>query len=222
MIWRCLLGLPKSIMLNFCCLPFAIAIRMPILVSKKTRLGGVNSRTIYFQTEKIRTGMIRIGIVNGSEGIITDKRCFFGIESGGKIIFKGKFDLAPGGTLKVSKDGEMIIGNNVSFNFHCTLLCKKKIVVGDNVLFGWDVLLNDGDGHFIYNDLNEWINQPKEIVIDDGVWIASNVTILKGSKIGKRCIVGYGSLVTKEFNHSHAIIAGNPAKVVKEKINWVH
>ncbi len=52
------------------------------------------------------------------------------------------------------------------------------------------------------------------IVIEDDVWIGTNVIILRNVKIGKGAIIGAGSVVTKDIP-SYSIVAGNPAKVIK-------
>ena len=51
------------------------------------------------------------------------------------------------------------------------------------------------------------------VVIEDDVWIGSNVVILSGSHIAKGCIIGAGSIVTKGFYPPLSKILGNPAKV---------
>lgn len=35
------------------------------------------------------------------------------------------------------------------------------------------------------------------------------------------CIVGMGAVVAKQFSTANSVIAGNPAKIVKENINWI-
>ena len=53
-------------------------------------------------------------------------------------------------------------------------------------------------------------------MIGNKVWMAAKTTILKGTKIGDNCIVGIGSLTNKDYNCSNMIIAGSPAKPIKE------
>ena len=55
----------------------------------------------------------------------------------------------------------------------------------------------------------------RPIVIEDKVWIGINSTILPGIKIGYGAIVGAGSVVTKNVP-ALAIVAGNPARVIKK------
>jgi virginiamycin A acetyltransferase len=53
-----------------------------------------------------------------------------------------------------------------------------------------------------------------DIIIENDVWIGANSTIMSGIKIGNGAIVAAGSTVTKDVP-PYAIVAGNPAKVVK-------
>ena len=55
----------------------------------------------------------------------------------------------------------------------------------------------------------------KPITIGDDVWIGCNSIILKGVKIGNGSIVAAGSVVTKSVP-PFSLVAGNPAKIVKE------
>ncbi|MBD3750809.1 MAG: hypothetical protein IE931_15140 [Sphingobacteriales bacterium] len=57
--------------------------------------------------------------------------------------------------------------------------------------------------------------------IGQHVWIADNVTVLKGVSIGKSSVIGINSTVTKNVS-DNMIAVGNPAKIVKENINWEH
>ena len=56
----------------------------------------------------------------------------------------------------------------------------------------------------------------RPIIIDDNVWIGAHATILPGVTLGKSCIVGAGSVVTKDVP-PYAIVTGIPAKVLRYK-----
>jgi len=58
------------------------------------------------------------------------------------------------------------------------------------------------------------------INIGAGCYIASGVLFAPGSSVGNDCIVGLGSVVTKRINSNNAIIAGQPAKVIRENYDW--
>ncbi len=57
-------------------------------------------------------------------------------------------------------------------------------------------------------------NKPKPVIIEDECFIGANVCILNGVKLGKHCVVGANSVVTKSFP-DFSVIAGNPAKILK-------
>jgi acetyltransferase-like isoleucine patch superfamily enzyme len=74
------------------------------------------------------------------------------------------------------------------------------------------------------------LDQPKETHIGNDVWIGRSAIVLGGVKINDGAVVGAGAVVTKEVPH-YAIVAGNPAKIIKyrfdedtiqqlTKINW--
>lgn len=52
------------------------------------------------------------------------------------------------------------------------------------------------------------------IIIGDDVWIGTGAVITKGVKIGNGAVIGVNSLITKDVPEN-AIVAGNPAKVIK-------
>lgn len=56
--------------------------------------------------------------------------------------------------------------------------------------------------------------EAKPIIIENDVWIASNVLIKEGVRVGNGAVVAMGSLVTKDVP-PYALVGGNPAKVIK-------
>ena len=56
--------------------------------------------------------------------------------------------------------------------------------------------------------------------IGNHVWVGKDVKIGKNARISDHRILGWGSIVSKEFDEPHVILAGMPAKIVKRGINW--
>jgi len=98
---------------------------------------------------------------------------------------------------------------------NCYIQAYNKIYLGKNILFAKG--LNLISANHSYGDLSTW-EESEPIIIGDNVWIAINVTVLPGVKIGNNCIIGAGSVVTKSFHGDNLVIAGNPAKVIKTRI----
>lgn len=221
LIKEILINLPKTIYVNFKVFDFKTACKLPIIVSNKTKLEGINKQTIKINSKTIGTAMIMIGIDKGSEGLMSDKsRNYFGTDGKSQIVFNGYSNISKGCCLKSINNGILTIGNQVNLNANCKIFCKKEITISDNALFGWNCTLNDGDGHVIIDNKGNIVNCNKGIFIGKNSWLGAEVTLLKGSYIPNNCIVGYGSIVTKKFNTENSIIAGHPAKVIKENVEW--
>jgi acetyltransferase-like isoleucine patch superfamily enzyme len=82
------------------------------------------------------------------------------------------------------------------------------------------VSFRSSDSHSILNEKGERINPAGNITIKDHVWIGMRSIVLKNSIIHDNCIIGAGSVCNKDYEKDNCLIAGNPAKIVKENVNW--
>ena len=112
------------------------------------------------------------------------------------------------------------IGKNSYANFNLTILDICPVTIGENVFMGPNVSILTPLHPLRYQDRNLYVNQKgimtdKEygapIAIGDNCWIAGNVTILAGVRIGKGCVIGAGSVVTKDIP-DNTLAYGNPCK----------
>jgi len=114
------------------------------------------------------------------------------------------------------------IGNKTSINGSSLLLGEdnSEIKIGKECMFSFDVEMSCSDTHAILDEQGNLINRGESIIVGDHVWVCKNATIMKNTKIPNGCIVAQGSIVTKKFEKENSVIAGNPAKLVKENIRW--
>lgn len=163
--------------------------------------------------------MIRIGF--GDVGIFDNVFSRTVIQLEGKIIFSGKTSIGHGSKISIGKNGVLETGKNFIITAETAIICHKKIKFGDNVLISWENLFMDTDLHKIKSiETNSIMNDSEEIFIGNNVWIGCRNLILKGSQISNNCVIGSNSLINKKFNRSNILIAGNPAKILKENIIW--
>ena len=119
------------------------------------------------------------------------------------------------------------IEKNASFSRKCSLGNNSGIgrncVVNGTVTIGDDVMMGPECMFFTENHAFDNINIPmnkqgnsveKPIVVGNDVWSGARVLVMPGVKIGDHCIVAAGAVVTKNVP-AYALVAGNPAKVVR-------
>jgi galactoside O-acetyltransferase len=139
----------------------------------------------------------------------------------------GAHTLIEGNIITEFPDAHVTIGSR-TFIGVSKLISAHRIIVGDDVLISWGCTIVDHDSHSISwskrsSDVLDWANGKKNwqfvnrgsIHIYNKVWIGANVTILKNVTVGEGAVVGTGSVVTKDVP-AWTIVAGNPAKVIRE------
>ena len=122
----------------------------------------------------------------------------------------------------ISDGGIIEVGHNTHFSGKTHMACieGKKVHIGERCLFSDTITFRTGDSHSILDSDGKRINKAKDITIGDHVWIGQQVIVLKGSAVGADSIVGTGSLLTGKTYDSNSIIAGIPAKIVKQHVSW--
>ena len=116
----------------------------------------------------------------------------------------------------------IIIADNTHFagKIHIAVTESTKCTIGNDCLFSSEIVIRTGDSHSILNETGARINPAKDVVIGNHVWVGYRALITKGSNIPENCVVGTGAIVTRPIVKSGAVIAGVPAMIVKENINW--
>lgn len=92
---------------------------------------------------------------------------------------------------------------------------RASITIGNNVYFNRNtsIIAHDEMAKVFRLKFNDWLPSNGHILIGNNVVFARNVTILKGVTIGDNCIIGFGSVVTKDIPKD-SVAVGTPAKVV--------
>lgn len=97
---------------------------------------------------------------------------------------------------------------------------NSSIKIGNDCMFSWGIDVWCTDVHTITDLDGNPLNFGKSIEVGNHVWVGRDVKIGKNTKISEDSIVGWASVVTKKFDETNVIVAGNPAKIVKREINW--
>jgi len=135
----------------------------------------------------------------------------------GKLIFNDFYSIGNGCKFNIKPNAIAEFGKGF-VNSNSIFSIKGYLSVGDNSVISWGCQLLDHDYHNI-EYAGRKIKKNK-IIIGNHVWVCSNAVLLKGSVIPDGCVVAANSVVTREFTQKSALIAGNPAKIIKENIKW--
>lgn len=134
------------------------------------------------------------------------------------------FALGENGTCKV---GDFTLLNGA------LLMADERIEIGSHCLVSWNVGIADSDFHpidaaqrridtmalapFYDGRPARPVLKTAPVIIEDNVWIGMNAIILKGVRIGENSVVAAGAVVAKSVP-ANVVVAGNPAKVVKQLV----
>lgn len=210
---RLALALPKTIIFNFRYLPLREALKLPFLISHNVVLRKLGGR-VHVRNPSLFS--IRIGF--GDVGIF-DKELSRSVWCvGGTVEFLGVASIGHGS--KISVDGLLTIGNNFHISAESSICVKKSVIIGNDVLVSWDVLIMDTDFHVITDENGVIINEDDPIFISDNVWIGCRSLILKGVTISFGTVIAAGAIVSKSITKPNCIVAGVPAKTVRDNIFW--
>ena len=135
-----------------------------------------------------------------------------------ELIIEDNFSLYQGASIYLAPNAKMLVKGRSYINTNTQINCFEYIEIGRDTIISDDVRIQDSDNHVVIeNGVLKQSNKP--IVIGDKCWTGKNAIILKGVRIGNGAIVAAGSVVIKDVPPK-ALVAGNPAKVVKENVEW--
>lgn len=119
----------------------------------------------------------------------------------------------------------LVIGDRCSLGARVSITAHESIEIGDGVFFGQSVFVTDASHG--YQDptrpIGKQFGQHQPVSIGSGSWIGHGAVILPGTRIGRNVVVAASTVVRGEIE-DFAVVAGNPARVVRRlepDVGWV-
>ena len=115
--------------------------------------------------------------------------------------------------ISVSSGACLKIGDDTFLNQGVRIACSKEIYIGNNCLIGDECVILDTDYHAAPNG----IVKTAPVIIEDNVWLATRVIVIRGVTIGHGSIIGAGSVITKSIP-PNTFAAGQPVRIIKSLV----
>lgn len=160
--------------------------------------------------EKIEVGIGYIGFSHK-----TDKTY---LNINGKLKISGEYNIGRGCRFDIAENAVVTIGNGGFINCNTNLLIRHYLEIGDNCIISWGCQFLDDNLHEISYQGRK--KRGNSIIIGDNVWIGCGVKIYNGTVIPDGCVIASDSIVKGIFNVEKSLIGGNPARIIKENIEW--
>jgi acetyltransferase-like isoleucine patch superfamily enzyme len=171
-------------------------------------------------------GLVRARLVLGFRRVVLRQR----IVHGRIVVFhhrrpyiKGRGELVLGdrvrvrshptpATLATGPEGRLVVGDRTFFNHGVTVHAERSVTFGRGVRVGDYAAVWDSDFHPLTEGADVRV---APVVIEDNVWIGRQAIVLPGVTVGRNAVVAAGAVVTADVA-PHTLVAGNPAKLVRE------
>lgn len=213
--WRFFLALPRSLWYNLRLLPFRQAIRMPILISHRTVVQNVSGKFI-LHPEKPKMGLVKIGFGTCQCTDFRHNRTILNIR--GTFDILGECSLGAGSAVEVAENAILTVGNNFNLGPKSLIICHRAMTFGNDFLTSWNCTFMDTDQHRLVDADGLVTNPDREITVGNNVWFGCNCLVTKGTHLADSTTVAAGTSLHGTYTDTHVVLAGNPAKVVKNGV----
>ena len=155
------------------------------------------------------------------DGVVLDDNCVVdakGADNRGIVL--GDRVYVGRNTIIYCKNGDISIGENVSFSANCIVFSSNELTLKKNsVVAAFSYLLSGGE--YDLDDATPVALQPGTctkgpLLIGEDCWIGAGAKVLDGASLGDHCVIGAGSVVNRPIP-ANSIAVGVPARVVKSR-----
>ncbi len=188
------------------------------VLAKLSRDGGISPSTVRKARAYIGglvRGRVRLSRIGGRGR---------GVRVNGGLVLQndGSMSIGPGTVLRgvpiavelvTGPDGVLEVGVDCLVNSGSSIAAYGLISIGDRVLIGPQVIINDSGFHDLYDRAAR--PAPRAIVIERDVWIGARASILPGVRIGEGAVVGAHALVNSDVE-PYSVVGGVPARLLRK------
>jgi maltose O-acetyltransferase len=121
---------------------------------------------------------------------------------------------------RIASPRNVSIGDRVSFGGRVYLNAAAEITIGNDCMIGYGATLTTATHDPSAAQMNQtFLSEP--IAVGNNVWIGTGATILPGVDLADGTVVGAGAVVTRSVYEPNTIIAGVPARHLRDRLECV-
>jgi tetrahydrodipicolinate N-acetyltransferase len=146
--------------------------------------------------------------------------CVLQLGFNAQLSISGTVNVGRGSRVYINDRGHLEIGNRSYINDCSVITCFDRIHIGSNCAVSWNTNILDTNIHEL---VVQGTPRPRSqsIYIGDRVWVGTGAIVLPGVTVGDGAVIAAGSVVKSDVP-PNAVVAGNPARVVRENVSWRH
>lgn len=198
--------IPKLLRYNYFCSHIKSHSHLPLMINGHTTFD-FRKKSIMKIGQTIQVGVQHVKKSRQETRIL--------LQENARVIVPTHYIIHSGCFISVCPNSTLVLQAGF-INENVQIVCGDRIEIGEGTSIGRDVVIRSFDGHSIESD-DSVMSAP--ISIGKHVWIGQRAMILKGVTIGDGAVVAAGAIVTKDVP-AYSLVAGVPAKVIKEEITW--
>jgi len=142
------------------------------------------------------------------------------IDHASSLELKEKVSIHSGSRVTVADGGKVVIGKRVRINNYCRIASRELIRIDDKVEIGPNVLIYDHDHDFkCAGGLDARIYKKSSVHIGEGSWIGAGTIILRGTEIGKNCVIAAGSLLKGQYPDNSLVVQKREDTIINYRVN---
>jgi len=107
------------------------------------------------------------------------------------------------------------LGDRAFLNAMCAVIDNNEVRIGDHVMIGPLVQIYTAAHLLEAEARNRGAEVARPIVVEDNVWVGGGAILLPGVRVGRNAVVGAGAVVSRSVP-ANTVVAGNPARVIRE------
>lgn len=191
--------------------------RLEIIGLGTNQVRAAQAKAVIGRVEFAGEGENTVDINDGSEfiGVILIRGKGNRVEIGPSCSYRGRITVKGNGQRVVIGENTTAAGVSILAQEGCDVL------IGANCMLSREIEIRTSDSHSVIDrETLRRLNTPGSVTIGSYVWVGLRAIVSKGAVIPDDSIVGAGAFVNKQFQETGVVLAGCPAKIVRNNITW--